>query len=824
MFLEENTLFDNRYKLLRLLGQGASAQVWLAADTLSGNLQVAVKIFVSQDELDSYGQRDFRNEFVTVYNINHQNLLTPTNYSVCDGTPYLVLPFCENGSITAMTGRCEEEDVIKILHDVAAGLDYLHLHNVIHQDIKPDNILIDDDLNFLVTDFGIAGSREVANEAVGGTRAYMAPERFRGVSNAKGDIWALGASAYEMITGYPPYGDHGGLVQSPSAPIPPIEDKKWSSSLLKLIYAMLDPNPDKRPSADFIRRVTEHRLDSGSWRTSPNAKKVAHISLYVCIAAAIIAGLIFWGYSREKTYYYRDYYDTIDGPKGIGRLSAKEQQQRDISYRITSRSGHVTRLSVVDRNGDVRGYGAYDIMGIRFPDQEYKYNDKGELDYMIARNADNEILYTFDYINDSIVEIKWAEGSKSKCFTGTDDNFISLDYYSGITSIASITKLKLSFDDEERLSQVVYYNSDSQMTPDTHGTCGISFSYNNDNQITCIANIDRNGDPANNTLGMAFTTCDYDENYNRTFIKFETADHNPSWGNANIYHAEYEYDEVGNLIEERYYDENDNPISGLKSGNYGYHYTYHSDGDITTERLDSLFDKHDYVDNESKPRISYDCDNLNRPTHIEFDTPRQIDGLGTVNSIDITYNNIGSVLTYHGDNLVFDEETRQRYLNVNKFIRKKGDREYQTVTIEHDDNGRIMCKKVSKADVTISEANYTYDDNSCQLRTVKGDPDWYNLLSPYGSASETITISYNHRGQPTKLETARGYLELRYAPNGSPLNDGRGFWHPKAGAPASPVDYSPVDRPAQRSISPAVTPTQSPRRPSPPAYNPYDDL
>ena len=115
MFLEENTLFDNRYKLLRLLGQGASAQVWLAADTLSGNLQVAVKIFVSQDELDSYGQRDFRNEFVTVYNINHQNLLTPTNYSVCDGTPYLVLPFCENGSITAMTGRCEEEDVIKIL-------------------------------------------------------------------------------------------------------------------------------------------------------------------------------------------------------------------------------------------------------------------------------------------------------------------------------------------------------------------------------------------------------------------------------------------------------------------------------------------------------------------------------------------------------------------------------------------------------------------------------------------------------------------------------------------------------------------------------------
>lgn len=818
MFLEENTLFDDRYRLLKLLGQGASAQVWLAADTLSKNLQVAVKVFVSQDELDSYGQRDFRNEFVTVYNLNHQNLLTPTNYSVCDGTPYLVLPLCENGSITSMTGRCEEEDIIKILHDVAAGLSHLHFHNVIHQDIKPDNILIDDDLNFLVTDFGIAGSREGANEAIGGTRAYMAPERFRGVSDAKGDVWALGATAYEMMTGYPPYGDHGGLIQSPSQPIPPIEDKKWSASLLKLIYAMLDPNPDKRPSADFIRRVTEHRLDSGSWSSAPKAKKIAHISLYVGIAAAIISGLFFWGYLREKTYYYSDYYDTIEGPKGIGRLSTKEQQQRDISYRITTRGGHVTRLSVVDRNGNVRGYGSYDIMGLRFPDQEYKYNKNGEIDYMIARNADNEILYAFDFINDSTVEIKWAEGSKSKCFTGTDDNIISLDYYAGLTSIANITKFKLSFDDNWRLSRVLYYNSDTQMTPDTHGTCGLQFNYNDNNQVTTIANLDRDGVPANNTLGMAFTVCDYDENFNRRYIKFETADHNPSWGNANIYHAKYEYDDNGNLIEERYYDENDDPISGLKSGNYGYHYTYNNDGDITTERLDSLFNGHDYTDTDDKPRISHKCDDLNRPTHIEFDTPHLIDGLGSVSSIDIKYTNIGSVIVYHGNNLLFDEETRQRYLNVNKFIRKKGDKEYQTITIEHDDNGRIMTKTVSKANGTLSKSTYTYDANSCQLRTVQGDPDWYNQLSPYAGASDIITISYNHRGQPVKLETSHGYLELKYAPNGSPLHNGKGLWHPKTSYQPTPVDYN---RPAYVGN---VQPVSSPTRPTTPRYNPYEDL
>ncbi|MGM9860510.1 MAG: hypothetical protein ACI31C_07120, partial [Muribaculaceae bacterium] len=311
---------------------------------------------------------------------------------------------------------------------------------------------------------------------------------------------------------------------------------------------------------------------------------------------------------------------------------------------------------------------------------------------------------------------------------------------------------------------------------------------------------------------------------NRTFIKFETTDHNPSWGNANIYHAEYEYDEVGNLIEERYYDEDGNPISGLKSGNYGYHYTYHSDGDITTERLDSLGNCHEYTDEETHPGFSYKCDNFNRPTNIEFKLPYHIEGLGDVNSIDIEYDNIEPIFKYHGNNLLFNEETRQVYRNYNKFIRRKDGKEYQTITIEHDKNGRIKSKRISNAYSTISEATYTYDANSCHLRTVKGDPDWYNLLSPYGSASETITISYNHRGQPTKLETARGYLELRYAPNGSPLNDGKGFWHPKTGAPASPIDYSPVYQPAQRTISPARTPTQSPRQPSTPSYNPYDDL
>ena len=136
--------------------------------------------------LDDAGISLFTQEFSLVFDINHTNLLHPTYYDCWERMPYLILPFCKNGSIFKYltdNNRITETESWHLLHDVAEGLAYLHakLPPVIHQDIKPDNILINDENGYMITDFGISTRirstlrRNQGQELSGGTLAYMGP-------------------------------------------------------------------------------------------------------------------------------------------------------------------------------------------------------------------------------------------------------------------------------------------------------------------------------------------------------------------------------------------------------------------------------------------------------------------------------------------------------------------------------------------------------------------------------------------------------------------------------------------------------------------------
>ena len=280
---QKGELFDDRYKLLRPLSTaGGTADVWLALDAntvtdrdrlfdpepltdedveeLQG-LKVAIKIYRPKNALDIEGEEQFRDEFKIVFNCHHANLIHPTYFSIYNDTPYLVLPFCEDGSAEMLIGSME--DLWKFIGDVSAGLDYLHSCKppIVHLDIKHANVLIDDNKNYAITDFGISANYGrnkhlyYYDDGNAGTLAYMAPERFlEGVDpTPESDMWSFGATLYEIITGQVPFGENGGEAQlNGDVPMPKLTGVQ--PDIIRLIYACLDRDPAKRPTA---RQVME---------------------------------------------------------------------------------------------------------------------------------------------------------------------------------------------------------------------------------------------------------------------------------------------------------------------------------------------------------------------------------------------------------------------------------------------------------------------------------------------------------------------------------------------------------------------------------------
>lgn len=270
--LSEGTMFADRYELIKLLGRGGFSEVWLAKDIKWTGVQVAVKIYAPGMGLDEDGLKLFTQEFSLVFDMNHTNLLRPTHFDCWERQPYLILPYCPNGSTFSYIkdGKpMPEKECWQMIHDVAAGLAYLHEKTppLIHQDIKPDNILINDEGNYMITDFGISSRvrstirNGQAQEQSGGTMAYMGPERFSAKPKPimASDIWSMGAMMYELMTGMPPFGNHGGVLQKNGADIPEIEGD-YTQELKSLVLSMLEKETWDRPSARKIEELTYNKI------------------------------------------------------------------------------------------------------------------------------------------------------------------------------------------------------------------------------------------------------------------------------------------------------------------------------------------------------------------------------------------------------------------------------------------------------------------------------------------------------------------------------------------------------------------------------------
>jgi serine/threonine protein kinase len=286
MKYSEGYLLDNRYQFERYIGSGTFGEVWVAVDKAT-DLEVAIKVYISMDET---GFQEFKKEFQISFELNHSNLLH-ANYlgvNADDKRPYLVMPFCPNGSVSSHIGSMSEADLWRFIRDVASGLAYLHSKNppIIHQDIKPDNILILRNGDFVITDFGISKqlratlrkSAKSLNSA--GAISYMGPERFSKQYQAvmARDVWSMGASIFELATGELPFCGMGGSLLKQGADMPELPEE-YSETLNMVCQACMTKETWNRPTAqqiaDFATKYINGENPTPTWVKSTEVAQPA---------------------------------------------------------------------------------------------------------------------------------------------------------------------------------------------------------------------------------------------------------------------------------------------------------------------------------------------------------------------------------------------------------------------------------------------------------------------------------------------------------------------------------------------------------------------
>jgi serine/threonine-protein kinase len=204
----------DRYRLRGEVARGGMARVYRADDLVRGG-EVAIKV-VRPELAAALGHGRFLKEIRILARLHHPNILPLLDSREGSGSLYYVSRYIPGSSLQrrlATEGTLPLEEVVRIGRDVAAALDYAHSSEVIHRDVKPGNILLDDD-RALVCDFGIARAVELAGGdrlasssgfAVG-TPAYMSPEQATGGTiDYRCDVYGLGCVLYEMLTGEPPF-------------------------------------------------------------------------------------------------------------------------------------------------------------------------------------------------------------------------------------------------------------------------------------------------------------------------------------------------------------------------------------------------------------------------------------------------------------------------------------------------------------------------------------------------------------------------------------------------------------------------------------------
>jgi beta-lactam-binding protein with PASTA domain/predicted Ser/Thr protein kinase len=206
-----NTLFDGRYRIIRKLGSGGMANVYLAEDQELGR-RVAIKILNDRHANDDQFVERFRREAKNAAALSHANIVSIYDRGEAEGTYYIAMEYLEGRSLKELIvarGPAPISISIDYARQILAALKFAHRNGIVHRDIKPHNVVVDAEGRVKVTDFGIARAGASQMTEVGsiiGTAQYLSPEQAKGAPvDQTSDLYSLGIVLYELLTGEVPF-------------------------------------------------------------------------------------------------------------------------------------------------------------------------------------------------------------------------------------------------------------------------------------------------------------------------------------------------------------------------------------------------------------------------------------------------------------------------------------------------------------------------------------------------------------------------------------------------------------------------------------------
>lgn len=249
---------NDRYEIIRNIGEGGMANVYLALDTIL-NRKVAVKVLRGDLATDEKFVRKFQREASAASNLDHPNIVGIYDVGEDNGNYFIVMEYVEGQTLKSLIkrrGSLTLPEVLDIMTQLTSGIAHAHQNGIIHRDIKPQNVLILDDGLIKIADFGIAhalNSEELTQtNSVMGSVHYLPPEQANGEqSTFKSDIYSLGILMFELLTGHVPFKGENAVeiaIKQMKDPIPSIRDIKTDipQSVENIILKATAKNPKNR--------------------------------------------------------------------------------------------------------------------------------------------------------------------------------------------------------------------------------------------------------------------------------------------------------------------------------------------------------------------------------------------------------------------------------------------------------------------------------------------------------------------------------------------------------------------------------------------------